>query len=621
MVITVARLATYALCVLFVGLASSFFQPLSAQPGEDIEVTRLNRRLQSLIRSIDDIKWNNITIYKLEDEYRGRLTRGMEAEDKADIDRLTGFCETIYDEPLPGDCADAMIQIVSSAIGRTLPGFKSRLAQRYNVDAEYLDEEELSQAHALALSIVGRRNARPKQFYLVTSRDRDPVRMIALLGVNEGTDGTISIAKVWAGTDLYTYLQTNSSDSSMYNELRQSATEVPSQGLSNQMFTLRRLDEIVIQPVSSARTTSIDEDRFPTVLTFVSEGRPIRGEPKVDADDSAEEGDGGSLFGGDEGGSGLFTDAGNNQSNPFRMSAVPGTQEYPYEIGIGTDVVASFRKFDVNAGPIASPIWGIELKANYDELNYPSIWGGRMTLNAILENIKIGAVLPVLRFGDTTIATSGIGPRPQKLVGGYGISFEGDFTAPVIQNSGLFNFHGSYTFSEVAPEQMQKFTFRPGFIQGDTAYLIRYDFQAFYTFGFYADPNARHLFRLKIGGTVYGAETLVNEEDTTIARGESDPAEFAVRSVDKSSQGGVAGAIEYMRTGSWVPFGARLQYVDNSVLAGLWMQFAIARNLDLKFDLKYFTPLFRDAHPWENSHLVVPAVSIKYHFGTYTPSN
>ncbi|MBC8144859.1 MAG: hypothetical protein H7X80_04680, partial [bacterium] len=441
MVITVARLATYALCVLFVGLAGSFFQPLSAQPGADIEVTRLNRRLQSLIRSIDDIKWNNITIYRLEDEFRGRLTRSMEAEDKSDIDRLAGFCETIYDEPLPGDCSEAMIQVVSSVRGKPIAGFRAALAQRFNIDVEYLDEEETAQAHALALAIVQRRNARPKQFYLVTSRDRNPVRLISLLGVSEGTDGTISIQKVWAGTDLYTYLQTNSSDSSMYTELRQSASEVPSQGLTNQMFTLRRLDEIVIQPVSSARTTSIDESRFPSVLMFVSEGRPIRGEPKADAGDSATEEDGGSMFGGDETSS-LFDTPGGNQSNPFRNSAVPGTQEYPYELAIGTDVVASFRKFDVNAGPIASPIWGIELKANYDELNYPSIWGGRMTLNAILENIKIGAVLPVLRFGDSTLATSGIGPRPQKIIGGYGISFEGDFAAPVIQSSGLFNFHG-----------------------------------------------------------------------------------------------------------------------------------------------------------------------------------
>ena len=159
MVIPVARLANCALCVLFVGLAAAFVQPLSAQTTEDREVTKLNRRLNSLIRSIDDIKWNNITIYRLEDEFRQRLISGMQAEDRADLDRLAGFCETIYDEPLPGDCAEAMISIASSTRGRTPAGFKSAIAQRYNIDAEYIDEEELSQAYSLARSIVTRRDA------------------------------------------------------------------------------------------------------------------------------------------------------------------------------------------------------------------------------------------------------------------------------------------------------------------------------------------------------------------------------------------------------------------------------------------------------------------------------
>lgn len=238
-----------------------------------------------------------------------------------------------------------------------------------------------------------------------------------------------------------------------------------------------------------------------------------------------------------------------------------------------------------------------------------------MTLNAILENIRIGAVLPMIRFGDSTIATSGIGSRPQKIIGGYGISFEGDFTAPVIQSSGLFNFHGSYTFSEVAPDQMTPFMFRPVETVGEEAYLIRYDFQAFYSFGFFADPAARHLFRLKLGGTVYGVETMRREEDTELPVSETEEPVYKLEKVNSDANGGVAGAIEYMRTGTWVPFGARLQYVDNSILTNLWMQFAVARNLDLKFDLKYFTPVFRDPHAWESPNLVVPAVTVRYHFG------
>ncbi|HVK39561.1 MAG TPA: hypothetical protein VNA88_13570 [Candidatus Kapabacteria bacterium] len=621
MVIPVARLANCALCVLFVGLAAAFVQPLSAQTTEDREVTKLNRRLNSLIRSIDDIKWNNITIYRLEDEFRQRLISGMQAEDRADLDRLAGFCETIYDEPLPGDCAEAMISIASSTRGRTPAGFKSAIAQRYNIDAEYIDEEELSQAYSLARSIVTRRDARPKQFYLITSRDKNPTRLIALLGVSvSDATGEIAIKNVWAGSDLFTYLSTNSpnsSDGSTYEELRSQASEQSPSGLSNQMFTLRKLDEILITDRTTVRATAIDEGRYQNVLIGVSEGRPLRAPYKAPVDESdstavpEEEGD---LFGPSGGGDGLFGETGGTPSNVFANSTQPGTQEYPYEIGIGTDVLASFRAYDLS-GPIAAPKWGIELEANYDELNYPSIWGGRMTLSAILENIRIGAVLPMIRFGDSTIATSGIGSRPQKIIGGYGIAFEGDFTAPVIQNSGLFNFHGSYTFSEVGPEQMTPFMFRPGTTIGEEAYLIRYDFQAFYSFGFFADPAARHLFRLKVGGTVYGVETLRREEDTTLPVSETETPEYTLVKHNSEANGGVSGAIEYMRTGTWVPFGARLQYVDNSILTNLWMQFAVARNLDLKFDIKYFTPVFRDPYAWESSNLVVPAVTVRYHFG------
>ena len=623
MVISVARLASYAASVLLFGLVGASFQPLSAQPEADREITRLNRRLGSLIRSINDIKWNNITIYRLEEEFRSRLVRGMEAEDRADLERLAGFCETIYDEPLPGDCAEAMISIASSTIGRQVAGFKRVLAQRYSIDAEYMDDEEIAQAFALARSIVTRREGRPKQFYLVTSRDKNPARLIALLGVNiNESDGDVTIRNVWAGTDLYTYLHNNSTDTTTYSELRAQASDLSPSGLSNQMFTLRNLSEITIGAAPSrARAVLLDENRYQYVLTGVSEGRPLRGPAQAQPAEGEEGSEavegGGSLFGDDGDGGGLFggstTSAGNIVANSYQ----PGTQEYPYELSVGTDVLASFRAYDLNAGPVAATRWGVELENNFDELNYPGIWGGRMTLNAILENIKIGAVLPAFRFGDSTIATSGIGSRPQKIIGGYGISFEGDFTAPVIQSSGLFNFHGSYTFSEVAPEQMVPTIFTPNNTVGEVGYLVRYDFQAFYSFGFFADPAARHLFRLKVGGTVYGVEGLRREQDTLAPiTGEDEPMTFVVNEVSRATQGGVAAAIEYMRTGTWAPFGARLQYVDNSLLSDLWIQFAIARNLDLKFDIKYFTPVFRDPHEWENPNLVVPSVTMRYHFGT-----
>jgi hypothetical protein len=78
--------------------------------------------------------------------------------------------------------------------------------------------------------------------------------------------------------------------------------------------------------------------------------------------------------------------------------------------------------------------------------------------------------------------------------------------------------------------------------------------------------------------------------------------------------GGVSGKIEYMKGGQAIPFGAGVQYNDQSILANVWLQFIINPSLDLKLEGKYFTPMFRDPHDWENVNNVVPSLSVKYHF-------
>ncbi len=74
-----------------------------------------------------------------------------------------------------------------------------------------------------------------------------------------------------------------------------------------------------------------------------------------------------------------------------------------------------------------------------------------------------------------------------------------------------------------------------------------------------------------------------------------------------------------MKTGQSIPWGAGVQYMDQSILANIWLQFAINRRIDLKVEGKYFTPLDPEdrlvTHPWENTSLIVPSVSLKYHFG------
>lgn len=598
---------------------------LVAQPA-DKEITRLDREIDNLIRSLDDIVWSNIIIYRLQDDFKNRLITSMQAEDSADIERLEQIGEVLAPAPLP-NFASTAITIAGSPRGRTLELFKQSICQRYpEYDCEYdFDPDDMQRAFSIASAIVQNRSTRPKDFFLVASRDRENPRLIALLGVNfeSGSPSLMSFRRV--GSQLYEYLTSNNNDSTMYSELKD-AVRTGSPSLANQMFLLRDLSKVAIVDRTKAIATYIDENENPWVIVSVSMGRPIREEwtapPAEDTTGGAgaETGtiDFAALLQGDD----IFGGEGNESL--VEGAAVPGAVEHSKELVVGTDVIVGYYSYEMEDNQVKETKWGLELLNNFDELNYPSIWGGRMTLNAILRNIKLGAVLPQLRFGGNTIAESGLFDNPQRILGGYGIAFGGDFAAPVLNNSGLFNFHASYTFGEAETEAMRTTVYERQsgdsgvgtlLSQGETAYLIRYAFQGFYSFGFYADHAGEHLFRLKLGGTVYGADEF--ERRQVFTRG-SDVQSDTVPTLEKigsEAVGGIAGRVEYMRGGTQIPYGVGLQYFDAAIQSNVWIQFVVSRSLDLKLEGRFFTSVFRDPRPWEEKSLIVPSLEVKYHFG------
>lgn len=605
-------------------LAGVFAVPsVLAQPS-DKEITRLDREIDGLIRSIDDIVWSNIIIYRLQDDFKNRLVAGMQAGDSADIEQLEQIGEVIAPAPLPNFAATA-ISIAGSPRGRGGDLFKQAICQRYpEYDCEYdYDLDAMSRAFAIASSIDQNRKSRPKDFFLVTSRDRANPRLIALLGVSYETGSASLMSFRRVGSQLHEYLTSNNADSTMYTELKE-AVQVGSTALANQMFLLRDLGKIQIIDRTQAIATYIDETEYPFVIRSISMGRPIRQEwtpPPVDDTAAAEE-DGGFVFGGDFG-----LDLGDdNNKSLVEGAAIPGAVEHPNEIVVGTDVIVGYYAYDMeDKKQVKETKWGVELLNNFDELNYPSIWGGRMTLNAILRNIKLGAVLPQFRFGGNTIGESGLFDKPQRILGGYGIAFGGDFAAPVLNNSGLFNFHASYTFGEASTDAIAKTVYevQPGdsglgdpTLQGESGYLIRYAFQGFYSFGFYADNESQHLFRMKLGGTVYGVDEF--ERRQVLGRGSDIQADTvpALAKIGSETVGGIAGRIEYMKGGTDIPYGIGLQYFDAAIQSNIWIQFVIARNLDLKLEGRFFSSVFRDPKPWEEESLIIPSLEVKYHFGT-----
>ena len=608
------------LLLLIVGGVVAVTPPAEAQPESDSEKmrTRLDRQIGALIRSIGDIIWSDVRIYKLESDFKTRLVTSMQSEDEADLERLKQIGEIIAPDPIPSFDQTAL-SIAASPIVRSGQTFRTKLGERLMLDPEFeIEEDEANDAYNIAATIIQNRKGRPKNFYLVTSSDHTNPRLMALLGINLETGTPIITSFVKVGTQLYDYLSSNNTDSTMYEEMVAAVMENNTQLLSNQMFVLRDLANTPIGERTNTRATGIDANEHAWVVQSISVGRPIREEWSA-ADTTSD-------AGGMDDPWDLGLDGAWEQDETgvdiVKGAAVPGAIEHPNEIVVGTDVLAGYYVYGMTDRQVKETEWGVELLNNFDEINYPSIWGGRMTLNAILRNVKIGVVLPQPRFGGETIAESGLLDEPQKILGGYGIAFGGNFTAPMLHNSGLFNFHASYTFGESSTDAILPTlldispvgdtTKRSG---GEVAYLIRYAFQGFYSFGFYADNNAKHLFRLKVGGAVYGVDTY--ERQQHIGPGESvDTVPALLKKIHGENQGGVAGKIEYMKGGTDIPYGAGFQYFDGSLQGNVWLQFVVSRVLDLKFEGKCFTSLFREPRRWEANSLVVPSIELKYHFGT-----
>jgi hypothetical protein len=593
-----------SLLAVLVGIALSYV-PAKAQGGDERELVKLDRRIKNLIRSIDDIVWADIMIYKLEDEYKSRLIRSMDAVDKADIDYVNekGKSGALCGEAM-ADLFDGLRTVVSRA--RDLKAQKKMLADKYgNCDEEDMDETELQDLIGRVQGVINKRKSRPKEFYIVSSRNKSNPRLIAFMGINiDPVSNKASIMDVKGGLDMYKYLYSNGGpDTGMYNELRSGISE-GSPSLTNQMFLLRDLAQVQIAPRTKVRANSINEEEYPHALISVSEGRPLRKEKKDDeADTVKKEEDLFSDAGGIFGGSGV-------SKNKLAGAEVPGTGEYPYEFTVGTDVILGLRSYDLKDKKNPDLQWGVELKNGLDEMNFPSIWGGRFTLSAILENIRLGLVLPMVRFGDTSISTSGLGGSPQKIIGGTGFAMSGDFTTPFISNSGMFNFFGTYSFSASNTDQIRK-AYDSVLKMSERGYLIRYAGQLYYSFGFFPDESGSHVFRLKFGGSFYGVDSYERIADSS--KGASKNATI-MNKVESTSKGGVSGKIEYMRGGKKIPWGVSVQYLDESIFSNAWIQFIVNPQLDLKIEGKFATVLSREAHLWENSTIFAPSVSLKYHF-------
>jgi len=294
------------------------------------------------------------------------------------------------------------------------------------------------------------------------------------------------------------------------------------------------------------------------------------------------------------------------------------------------------------------PLYGVELRYGMPEINYPSLWSERMTLNVMWQSNKFGIVLPT--NGWSSLATDVFSAQRKLTHAGLGIYGSLDFPIKLVNQGGVFNFNGSYVFGPAATNPVSTqfmFAGRNASGQSDSAsyrsldlsYLPRFHAQAHYSFAVDIDRTA--FFRFKLGATMYVIQRYAELEQQNGNDENGRPIyEKNNRQIDQYSyddlstlnrfdqlkiaamnglQGsevvaGLSGRIEFMNRTRTVPWGASMQFFDGSISGDVWAQVPVVNGFDLRIMAQYFQVALRDPKPWEEQTIVQPSLQMLFNF-------
>lgn len=247
------------------------------------------------------------------------------------------------------------------------------------------------------------------------------------------------------------------------------------------------------------------------------------------------------------------------------------------------------------------PKYGAELKYGLEEINYPSIFTSRMSLNAIWGASRLGVVLPT--DGWSSLSDK-FGATRTMTYAGMGINGGFDFPVRVISESGVFNITASYVFDDAQKSEHQVYD---SITRQGQDYLVRFTAALQYSFAVRIDDN--FMFRLRLGGAAYNMETWADRPSTN----PQDTTKQFIK-VGSETVASISGRVDFMTTSWSTPVGFSLSYFDETILGTPWLQVPIVDQFAVRFDAKIFAPIFRDPRPWERSSLVIPAVRLIYNF-------
>jgi hypothetical protein len=236
------------------------------------------------------------------------------------------------------------------------------------------------------------------------------------------------------------------------------------------------------------------------------------------------------------------------------------------------------------AGLLFSNGWGVEAKMGFEEVGYHFWSTGSLRALAVFDQFKLGVLFPIANGADEE-SVQPLDIRPRKMTGSIG--FGSEFLVPLEQAT-INAVLSIGDLSRVTNERLLTDTTEIYFMHtvAQLTYSRRFD--------------------LSPGHVITGTAGLGYHQ---VSHGFIQP-DKSVLTTDKEDFISPVFRVEYLNRVSNM-FGASAQIYSSIVHLKGWVE--LIRNL-LYLDLQYYSPVFRDAKPWEQSYffMISPRIQVIY---------
>ena len=229
---------------------------------------------------------------------------------------------------------------------------------------------------------------------------------------------------------------------------------------------------------------------------------------------------------------------------------------------------------------------GVEVRVGEDEIGYPFWSSGTVQYLLLLDQLKLGAVAPINSGLDESDLLGPLTILSRKLNGAPG------FVAEFDQRVGDSKLEARFSTSSLSKRNSAD------------AYPDASNLYYLHTIGQLA---LSHEFSLENGEYLVGLKGGLGFHQ--VGRG-AVQIDGSITTNDKTNYFSPIVKLEYIRHG-FPMYGFAVQYYSSSVLLTAWTE--LVKNF-VYFDLKYSTPVFRAAQPWEQPYFLMASPRIRFAF-------